>query len=69
MQYMKSKEEQERRRHKDAPKERDFRVPLEKEKKIFKAIQRKTVDPRFDETYGKLNVAKFADSYRFIKDI
>lgn len=67
--YLKGKDQQEKRRHKDAPKERDFRAPLEKEKKIFKAVQRKTVDPRFDEAYGTLNVAKFADSYKFIKDM
>lgn len=68
-QYLKGKEQPEKRRHKDAPKERDFRVPLDKEKKIFKAVQRKSVDPRFDEAYGTLNVAKFADSYKFIKDM
>ncbi len=46
-----------------------FQTKRPREESVFEQPKTKTRDPRFDEQYGKLDVAKFTDSYSFIKDL
>lgn len=46
-----------------------FQTKRPREENVFEQTRTKAWDPWFDEQYGKLDVAKFTDSYSFIKDL